>query len=49
MMSDNYGSMKPKRSTMRRFEKFMFDLAAKRKKRATHDDALLELLRKAGY
>ena len=35
--------------TIRRFERFVFDLAAKRSKRVTQDDAMDELLRRAGY
>ncbi len=44
-----YGSMKPKRATLRRFEKLRFDLAAQRGRRVTHDDALSESLKRVGY
>lgn len=48
----DYGSIKPKPRTMRRFVKFEFALAsqrAKKGKRTSHDDALDELLKRAGY
>ena len=35
--------------TMRRFEKFIGDITALRRKRVTHDDALSELLKRAWH
>lgn len=44
-----YASIKPRPETHQRLKKFMFDLAAARSEEVTQDDALSELLRRAGY
>jgi hypothetical protein len=48
-MTNKTGVMRVDPVRMRRFERFVFDLAAKRAQRVTHDDALDALLKEVGY
>ena len=48
-MTSPYGSIRAKLATQKRFDQFVFELQAAKKKRISHDDALSELLKRAGY